>query len=316
MDAHELLKKINIIPLVSNKISQELLAGNFSSIFKGQGIEFDEARHYQWGDDARSIDWNVSARFGTPFVKVYREEKDLTIMILLDVSASMRNCAGPDAYAPIAVTPYEQGLLAAATLIFSAERSGQRMGALLFDSGIEKAFAPRKGQVMEFISCALQYQHAAPHDSSVPPNAHNKVSPNGKKIGSNLGEALRGAGRLLGKRSMVVVISDFLCSGWEDEFANVCRKHDVLAIRIKTSLDDALPDWGLITMEDPETFYKITAPVRFRSFKKAWGFWHEQRADAWAAACRRYGAAQLVLPTDVDACAALYKYFVGRKGKE
>jgi uncharacterized protein (DUF58 family) len=308
MDTHELLEKISIVPLVSNKISRELLAGNFSSIFKGQGIEFDEVRHYQWGDDARSIDWNASARLGTPFVKVYREERDLTILLLLDVSASMRNFAGPDAHAPTAVSPYEQGLMTAATLAFSAERSGQRMGALLFDCGIEKIFPPRKGRhhTMAFISGALQYQCAAP--DNMPRKAHNERS------GSNLGEALRGAARILGKRSMVVVISDFLCAAWEQEFASICRKHDMLAIRIKSHIGGKLPDWGLVTMEDPETSHRVTAPTRFRSFRDAWSTWHKQQAEFWSTACRRYGAAQLELSTDVDASESLYKFFSARSG--
>ena len=90
MDTHELLRKITTLPIIAGSLAEDLLAGNFRSVFKGQGMEFDEARHYQWGDDVRSIDWNASARFGTPFVKMYREERELTILLLLDTSASMR----------------------------------------------------------------------------------------------------------------------------------------------------------------------------------------------------------------------------------
>jgi uncharacterized protein (DUF58 family) len=228
----------------------------------------------------------------------------------------MRNFAGPDAHTPTAVSPYEQGLMAAATLDFSAERSGQRLGALLFDCGIERIFPPRKGRhhTMAFISGALQYQRAAPD------NAHKVIAPGSvisggnEKSGSNLGEALRGAARLLGKRSMVVVISDFLCAAWDQEFTNICRKHDMLAIRIKSHIDGKLPDWGLVTMEDPETLHRVTAPTRFRSFREAWATWHEQRAEFWSTACRRCGAAQLELSTDVDASESLYKFFSARSG--
>ena len=141
MDTHELLRKIPTFPIIADGLAEDLLSGNFRSVFKGQGMEFDEARHYQWGDDARSIDWNASARFGVPFVKLYREERELTIMILLDTSASMRRTgwmgAGTDRPAP-----YEQALLALALIAFSAERSGQRVGAFLFDREINRSSRP------------------------------------------------------------------------------------------------------------------------------------------------------------------------------
>jgi hypothetical protein len=152
----------------------------------------------------------------------------------------------------------------------------------------------------------LQYQRALPDNV---PRKKKK-----KKSGSNLGEAIRGAGRLLGKRSMVVVISDILCAGWEKEFANICRKHDMLAIRINSPIDGKLPDWGLVTMEDPETSHRVTAPTRFSSFRDAWATWHEQRAEFWSSTCRRYGAAQLELSTSVDASETLYKFFSARSG--
>ncbi|GHV94656.1 hypothetical protein AGMMS50293_09760 [Spirochaetia bacterium] len=301
MDTHELLRKITTLPIIAGGLAEDLLAGNFSSIFKGQGMEFDEARHYQHGDDVRSIDWNASARFGTPFVKMYREERELTIMILLDTSASMHRAGWidtPDKTGSGRLSRYEQGLLAAALIAFSAEHTGQRVGAFFFDREIERVFPPRKGRhhIMALISGALQYQHNGA-------GRKNAVS------GSNLRAAITGAGRMLKRRSLVVLISDFFSVNWEGELGDLARKHDVIAMRVSDPLDTDLPNMGLITMEDPETGLRIAAPTGFASFQDAWYQWHGERAALWASLCRRSGAAPLELSTAADAAAVLFRFF-------
>ena len=122
METSDLLRTIINLPLFSRNLAEEMLAGNFSSIFKGQGMEFDEARHYEPGDDIRSIDWNASARFGAPFVKMYREERELTILLLLDVSPSMHRTH----IAHQGLSPYEQALICAALIAFSAEHTDRK----------------------------------------------------------------------------------------------------------------------------------------------------------------------------------------------
>lgn len=319
MDTHELLRKISTFPIAAEVLAEDLLAGNFRSIFKGQGMEFDEVRHYQWGDDARSIDWNASARFGVPFVKMYREERELTIMILLDTSASMRRRSpalpdrspalpdrSPALPGPLPgadrLTPYEQALFASALIALSAERTGQRVGAFLFDREIDRVFPPRKGRrhVMALVSGALQYQNRP-----FPRREHAEAS-------SNLREALAGAGRLLKRRSLVVLISDFLSVNWERDLGDLSRKHDVIALRISDPLDMGLPDLGLITMEDPETGLRVEALSGSASFRDAWSQWHEDRAELWVNLCRRAGAAHLEISTAEDAAAALFRFFGGR----
>jgi uncharacterized protein (DUF58 family) len=301
MDTHELLRKITSLPIIADGLAEDLLAGNFRSVFKGQGIEFDEARHYQWGDDVRSIDWNLSARFGAPFVKMYREEREITVLILLDTSASRRSGIWPDfprgaGKAGARPTRYEQGLLAAALIAFSAERTGQRVGALFFDREIERVFPPYKGRrhAMALVLGALQY-HAG------------KGSAEGG--GSNLGAALAGAGRLLKRRSLVLVVSDFLSVNWNEELGDLARKHDVIALRLSDPLDDDIPDMGLIPIEDPETGLRIQAPTGFASFREAWKEWHGERAKLWLSLCRRAGAASLEISTADDASAALFRFF-------
>ena len=291
MERSELLRNITTLPLISNGLAEEMLAGNFSSIFKGQGMEFDEARHYEAGDDIRSIDWNASARFGTPFVKMYREERELTILLLIDISPSMHR--GNIAHRQI--SPYEQSLISAALIAFSAEHTGQQVGAFFFDKDIERVFPPHKGRqhIMALIMAAIQYQ--------------NKKIVRREKRGSNITSALMGAQRLLKRRSLVVLISDFYSINWEQEMGNLCRKHDVIAMRIYDPPD--FPYHGLITIEDPETGAKIEAPAGMDSFQESWSHWQKERSTHWATVCRRSGASLLELSTSDDASACLLKFF-------
>jgi uncharacterized protein (DUF58 family) len=297
METSELLRNITTLPVISGSLAEEMLAGNFRSIFKGHGMEFDEARHYEPGDDIRSIDWNASARFGTPFVKMYREERELTILLLIDISPSMHR----GILSSRNVSPYEQALISSALIAFSAERTGQQVGAFFFDKGIEKVFPPHKGRrhIMALIMAALQYQN----------NSFSRR----EKTGSNIASALEGAQRLLKRRSLVVLVSDFYSVNWEQEMGNLCRKHDVIALRISDS--SALPYPGLTTLEDPETGIRIEAPAGLASFKESWSQWHRERAISWAAQCRRCGAAHLELSTDSDAPSSLLKFFSGHGKK-
>jgi uncharacterized protein (DUF58 family) len=315
MDTHDLLRKITSLPIVADGLAEDMLAGNFRSVFKGQGMEFDEARHYQWGEDARTIDWNASARLGTPFVKMFREERELTILLLLDISASMHggtaNLWGNFQQDNKTPSPFEQALIAAALIAFSAERSGQRVGAFLFDREVERIFSPRKGRrnVLAIVSCALQC-----HNSMRP--EHRKSSSIMKNgYTSNIRSAIASAGRLLKRRSMVVLISDFHSVGWEQELGGLCSRHDVIAVRVSGTLDEDLPDLGLITLRDPETGLQIAAPAGSASFRDAWSQWHKDRTGLWQNICRRAGAAQLVLPVNTDAAAALTGFFGGRGGR-
>jgi uncharacterized protein (DUF58 family) len=303
MDTHELFRKITKLPIVADGLAEDMLSGSFHSIFKGQGMEFEEARHYQWGDDAKAIDWNASARLGTPFIQTYREEREFTIFLLLDTSASMSCTTGfGGGKNP---SPYEQALITAALIAFSSERSGQRLGAFLFDREIDRVFPPRKGRrnVLSFVSAALQYHK--------PPAGKTGRSLNT----SNLKSAIAGAGRFLKRRSMVVIISDFMNTGWEQEICDLCRKHDVIAVRVYNPQNTELSNMGLLYIEDPETGLNIAAPTNSASFMDAWHSWHKDRADHWQKLCRRSGAACLELSSDEDPATALTRFFTGRGGQ-
>ncbi|MDR0998745.1 MAG: DUF58 domain-containing protein [Treponema sp.] len=292
MDRRELLRRISSFPIVSSGLAEELLTGDYRSVFKGQGIEFDEARHYQAGDDARLIDWNVSARFGEPYVKMFREERELTVFIALDISPSMHSGTG----GPLG--PYEQACLALALIAFSAQDAGQRVGALFFDRGIDRVFPPGKGRrhVMGILGSAIAVSAGCRAEAR----------------GSDLAGALAGTGRLLKRRSLVAVISDFYAAGWEDSLEDLARRHDLVALRITSPLDTKFPAMGFVPLEDPETGLKFHAPSGSPAFLSAWSRWHEDRGKWLETVCRRSGAACLPLSTGEDAATVLKRFFGGR----
>jgi uncharacterized protein (DUF58 family) len=293
-----LLRRITTFPLVARGLAEDLLSGDFRSVFKGQGIEFDEVRRYEPGDDVRSIDWNVSARFGAAYVKMYREERELTVCLVVDASASMF-AAGASDGDPSPTAPrmrrWDQAILAAALVAFSAEQAGQRIGALCFDREIRRVFRPRKGRshVMSVIGALLS------------------TAEGGR--GSNLALALEGTGRLLKRRSLVVILSDFFSVGWEQELGHLCSGHDVIVIGITDPLDRDMPNLGLLALGDSETGATLHAPTGFSSFRSAWADWHDDRTKLWKALCRRCGASCLELSTAEDAPAALTRFFGRRR---
>lgn len=306
MTRHELLQKITAFPLVAKVLAEELLAGDLSSMFRGQGIEADEVRRYQIGDDARSIDWNVSARFGTPYVKMYREERELSVYLCLDCSASMM-CGS-------CMSRFEQAVLTAALIAFSAERSGERFGAVFFDRGISKFFSARKGRhnILAVINEALNAAENFPPTSFARPAARRERDTSAE---SNLKDALSGLGRILKRRSLIIVISDFFCMNWEQEMGRLCQRHDVVAVRITDPLDKGLFKVGFIAMEDPETGARVHAPTSFSSFRSAWETWHKDRSVSWKAILHRAGAASLNLSTADDTLMSLVRFFKSRRSR-
>ncbi|GMO47008.1 MAG: DUF58 domain-containing protein [Termitinemataceae bacterium] len=293
MERSDLLRKINTFPLVASTLAEDLLSGDFRSVFRGEGIEFEEVRNYEQGDDVRAIDRNVSARFGKPYVKLYREERELTVYVVLDCSASM--FAGAAGDPKNSMTRYDQAVLTAALFGFSAEQAGQRFGAIFFDSAPRKIFRARKGRshTMAIISLALQAKPLAK--------------------GSALSAAIAGAGHLLKRRSLVVLISDFLCSGWEKELGRLSVKHDFIAIRIVDPLDNEIPNIGLVNIEDPETGKTISAGTGFASFRNAWRTCQAERTAVWHSLCKRRQTAALELSTTRDAFTVLRNFFQGRR---
>ncbi len=308
MTRKELIRKITTFPIIASILAEDLLAGDFRSVFRGQGIEADEVRRYEIGDDIRAINWSVSARFGMPYVKMYREEKEMSVYLVLDCSASM-DCG-------TVMKRSEQAALAAALLAFSAERSGQRLGSVCFDSSIKKMFPAGKGRshTLAVIRSILQSLSLEPDDDAKSVSFSLPFFLKSEKtMTSDVGEALTALERLLKRRSLVFVISDFYCMRWEQELGRLCRRHDVVAVRVSDPLDAELYNAGLVSMEDPETGAKISAATGFSSFRAAWQTWHAERAASWKAIVRRVGASPMELSTSDDTAAALIRFFKGRR---
>jgi uncharacterized protein (DUF58 family) len=223
----EILRQVRAIELRTRGIVSTLFAGEYRSVFRGQGMEFAEVRAYQHGDDFRHIDWNVSARLSTPYVKTFTEERELTVMLVVDQSGSTR-FGRPRTKAALAVE-------IAAVLALAAARQHDRSGALLFTEQVERVIPPAKGRshALRVIRDLLAFE------------------PAGRR--TNLDAALRYTAQLLVHRSIVVVVSDFLATGWEQSLRRLVAAHDVVAIAVDDPRERRLPDAGWIELEDAET---------------------------------------------------------------
>ena len=229
MDANDLIKKVRKIEIKTRGLSQNIFAGEYHSAFKGRGMMFSEVREYQYGDDIRDIDWNVTARQNHPFIKVYEEERELTVMLLVDVSRSrLFGAVGEEKREMIAEI--------AATLAFSAIQNNDKIGVIFFSNKIEKFIPPKKGRkhILFIISQLLDFQ---------PENN-----------GTDIAEALRFFTDALKKRTTTFLISDFID---ENDFSGALtiasNKHDVIGIQVYDKRDSSMPDVGLIKMQDLET---------------------------------------------------------------
>jgi uncharacterized protein (DUF58 family) len=224
----EIVHKIRRIQITTNRLVNESLAGEYHSVFKGRGMEFDEVREYQHGDDVRTIDWNVTSRAGRPFVRRYVEERELTVMLLIDMSAS-------GSFGSADKTKSEIAAEISALLAFSAIKNNDRVGAILFTDCIEKFIPPRRGSthVLRVIREVLFHQ---PEHS-----------------GTRIQKALELLNLVVHKRSVVFLISDLLDQGFEQSLKVANRRHDVVIIQITDPREKELPDVGILEIRDAET---------------------------------------------------------------
>ncbi|HYT03346.1 MAG TPA: DUF58 domain-containing protein [Gemmatimonadales bacterium] len=227
----EVLRQVKGIELRTRALVNSLFTGEYRSVFRGQGIEFAEVREYQHGDDFRAIDWNVSARMGHPFVKTFHEEREITLLLVVDQSGSCQ-FGRPYSKAGLAVE-------VAAVLALAAARHNDRVGALMFADKVEFVVRPRKGR---------------PHALRV---IRDLVAFTPRGLGTNLGEALQYAAKLLRHHAIVVVLSDFRADGWEEPLAQLAAAQDVVAITIDDPRELVLPDSGWVDMEDAETGQRV-----------------------------------------------------------
>jgi uncharacterized protein (DUF58 family) len=224
----ELVARIRQIQIRARRAVDDVLAGEYHSTFKGQGMEFEEVREYQPGDDVRRIDWNVTARMGHPFIKKFIEERELTVMILVDLSAS--GAFGSGSY-----LKNEVAAQLSAVLSFAAIKNNDKVGLLIFTDRIEKYIPPKKGKkhVLRVIREILGFQTASPQ--------------------TNLNMALDFLNKVQKRKSVVMLLSDFLDRGWERSLQATSRKHDLITVRIEDPREENFPDIGLVYLKDAET---------------------------------------------------------------
>jgi uncharacterized protein (DUF58 family) len=267
----EILRQVKGIELRTRGLVGSLFAGEYRSVFRGQGMEFAEVRAYEHGDDFRSIDWNVSARLGSPYVKTFTEERELTLMLIVDQSGSTR-FGEPLTKAGLAVE-------VAAVLALAAAYHNDRVGALLFSDAVERVIPPRKGRrhALRVIRDLVAFE------------------PAGRR--TNLGASLSYASRLLRHRSIVVELSDFIAEGWERPQRRLGGRHEVVAITVDEPREHDLPDSGWVEMADAESGRRVLVDTGSREVRLRVARLADRRRDERARALAAAGADHVRLET-------------------
>jgi uncharacterized protein (DUF58 family) len=248
MLAKDLIRRIRRLEIATRQVVSDMLAGSYQSVFKGRGMAFSEVRQYQPGDEVRTIDWNVTARMNDPYVKVFSEERELTVMLLVDVSASKE-------FGSTDRSKSEMAAEIAAMVAFSAIANNDRVGLILFSDRIERVVPPRKGKkhVLRVVSDILAYK------------------PRGK--GTSLSVGLEYLGQIAKRKTVTFLVSDFIAKNYETALRLVARRHDLIPVVISDPLEHEFPALGLVDLEDPETgqrFLLDTADPRVRGrFRQA-----------------------------------------------
>jgi uncharacterized protein (DUF58 family) len=282
----EILRQVRRIELGTRRLVESLFSGEYRSVFKGRGIEFAETRAYEQGDDYRAIDWNVSARMGHPYVKTFVEERELTVLLVVDRSASLE-FGSPISKAGLAVE-------VAAVLALAAARHNDRVGAVIFSEGIDHVVPPAKGRrhALRVIRDLLAFEPRAK--------------------GTKLAWALAYSGKLLRHRSIVAVISDFRASNWELPLKRLASKHEVVALSIEDPKEASLPDCGWLELEDAETGRRMLVDTSSPAFRLAARIAAEQARLRRLRALAQAKVDHVALSTGRPYAQALHRVFAER----
>jgi uncharacterized protein (DUF58 family) len=294
MISRELIKKIRYIQIYTSKAVNDVLAGEYHSVFKGQGMEFDEVRAYQPGDDIRTIDWNVTARTGHPFVKRYVEEREITVFFLVDLSKS-------GSFGSREKLKNEVAAEFCALLAFSAIKNNDKVGLIVFTDTIQLFIPPAKGtsHVLRLIRELLFFEPG-------------KIR---KKTGTDIALALDYLGRVLPKRGVVFLVSDFLDQNFEKPLRVLARRHDLIAVTVSDSRELALPDVGLLEIQDAETGEIVVIDTGSKTVRSRYKRLAEEKNRALSDLFQSTGIDQIQLLTDRDYVLDLVKFFRKRMRK-
>ncbi len=287
MESTELLKKVRRIEIKTRGLTRHIFAGEYHSAFKGRGIAFSEVREYQYGDDIRSIDWNVTARFNHPYVKVFEEERELTVVLLIDVSGS--GSFGT-------TVSYKKDIMTevAAVLSFSAISNNDKIGVIFFSDKVEKFIPPQKGRkhILRIIRELLDFKAQSPK--------------------SNLDEPLRFLTNAIKKRCTAFIISDFMVPDFEEAVKIASNKHDIVALKVFDPAEISIPNIGFIKVSDAETGEERWIDTSMHRTRNSYAEWWNNHMGFINNIFKRYGIDWAGLSTGEDYVKPLIKLFETR----
>lgn len=271
-DTAELLKKVRRIELKTRGLTNRIFSGEYHSAFKGRGMAFSEVREYSPGDEVRTIDWNVTARFGQPYVKIFEEERELTVILLVDISAS-------DTFGTRRRKKSDLITEICAVLAFSAITNNDKIGVMFFTSHVEKFIPPKKGKshILRIIRELLEYEP--------------------REKGTNITEALRYLNNVVKKRSIAFLISDFMDDHYDEALKPASRKHDLVALHVYDEREQMLPDLGLVPFRDPETGEERWVNTGSKKMREAYAQNAAERMYRAESACKRAGVDRVMIAT-------------------
>lgn len=287
MDTSEIIKKVRKLEIKTKGLTKHIFSGEYHSAFKGRGMSFSEVRDYTYGDDVRNIDWNVTARTGGPHIKIFEEERELTVMLLIDVSASSffgtTNAFKIDIMTELA-----------AVIAFSAITNHDKVGAILFSDKIEKYLPPQKGKqnILRIIRELVN------------------VTPSQK--GTNLNEALIYLNNIEKKRSIAFILSDFKSNNYEQSLAIAAKKHDIIGIKFNDHREKQLPDVGLIYMQDAESGERKLVDSSDPIVRQSWKNYFQQEQFGFQGIFNRSKCDTITLDTQDDYVMAMQLFFKKR----
>ena len=287
MDTKELFKKVRKIEIKTKRLSDHIFGGEYQSTFKGRGMAFSEVRQYQFGDDVRAIDWNVTARYSDTFIKVFEEERELTMMLIIDISGS--NFFGSDS---LFKNEYVTEL--AATLAFSATKNNDKVGLILFSDNVELYIPPKKGKshVLRIIRELLEFKSES------------------KKTDINI--PLKFVSNILKNRSIAFIISDFISKDYSNSLKIFSSKHDVTGIRIYDKTEEIIPNLGVVDITDNESGAKLTVNTGSKNVRKKYSEYYNSKRDEFIDFFKKSGSGIIECNTHDDYQKKLLKYFKSR----
>lgn len=287
MDTKELLKKVRKIEIKTRRLSDHVFGGEYHSAFKGRGMTFSEVRQYQYGDDVRNIDWNVTARYNDPHVKIFEEERELTMMLVVDVSGS-KNFGTHLQFKSEFITEI------AATLAFSATQNNDKIGLILFSDTVELYIPPKKGRshVLRIIRELLEFK---------PSNSQTDIA-----------EALKFLSNILKKKAIVFILSDFMDSGYSKALKIAANKHDITGIRVFDKNEVEIPKLGLVQMIDQETGKIVLVNTNSKRVRETYAKKQRKKVDYFKENFKKSGAGNLDCRLDESYVTKLLGYFKQR----